>query len=77
MNYRKEWFNWVAKERKRLQRKNKAASHKQAMAAASVTWPKQKAKIKRKADREARKSQKAAASAKVDPPKESVASSSE
>ena len=77
MNYRKEWFNWVGKERKRLQRKNKAATHKQAMAAASITWPKQKAKIKRKADREARKSQKAAASAKVAPPKESVTSSSE
>ena len=77
MNYRKEWFNWVAKERKRLQRKNKTASHKQAMAAASVTWPKQKAKIKRKADREARKSQRAAASVKVDPPKESATSSSE
>ena len=77
MNYRKEWFNWVAKERKRLQRKNKTASHKQAMAAASVTWPKQKAKIKRKADREAKKSQKAAASVKVVPPKESATTSSE
>ena len=53
------------------------ASHKEAMAAASITWPKQKAKIKRKADREARKSQRAAASAKADPPKESVTSSSE
>ena len=50
MNYRKEWFNWVSKERKRLQRKNKNATHKEAMAAASVTWPKQKAKIKRKAE---------------------------
>ena len=77
MNFRKEWFNWVGKERKRLQRKNKTASHKEAMAAASITWPKQKAKIKRKADREARKSQKAAASAKADPPKESVTSSTE
>ena len=77
MNYRKEWFNWVGKERKRLQRKNKTATHKQAMAAASITWPKQKAKIKRKADREARKSRKAAASAKADPPKESVTSSTE
>ncbi len=55
VNYRKEWFNHVAKERRRLQRKDKKATHRQAMAAASVTWPKQKAKLQRKAAREAKK----------------------
>ena len=67
VNYRKEWFNHVAKERRRLQRKDKKATHRQAMAAASVTWPKQKAKLQRKAAREAKKSQKAASTSKADP----------
>ncbi len=48
VNYRKEWFNWVAKERKKMQRKNKAATHRQAMAAASITWPKQKARLQKR-----------------------------
>ena len=54
VNYRKEWFNHVAKERRRLQRKDKKATHRQAMASASLTWPKEKAKLQRKAAREAR-----------------------
>ena len=51
MNYRTEWFAWVAKTRKKM----KGATHKEAMSAASVTWPKQKAKLERKAKREAKK----------------------
>lgn len=54
-NYRKEWFNWVAKTRKKLGTKKKPCSHKEAMAKASITWPKEKAKLERKAKREAKK----------------------
>lgn len=60
MNYRKEWFKHVAVVRKRLQRKNKGASHKTAMAQASVSWPKEKAKLQRKVVREAKKAAKVA-----------------
>ena len=51
-NYRKEWFNWVAKTRKRLS--TKPCSHKEAMAKASITWPKEKAKLERRAKRAAK-----------------------
>ena len=56
MNFRKEWFNHVATVRKKLARKNKAkgCTHKNAMAQASITWPKEKAKLQRKAVREAK-----------------------
>ena len=54
-NYRKEWFNWVAKTRKKLSTKKKPCSHKEAMAKASITWPKEKAKLERRAKREAKK----------------------
>ena len=77
VNYRKEWFNHVAKERRRLQRKDKKATHRQAMAAASVTWPKQKAKLQRKAAREAKRSQRAESSSKGDPQAQGSAASSE
>ena len=77
VNYRKEWFNWVAKERRKLQRKDKNATHRQAMAAASVTWPKQKARLQRKAAREAKKSQKAASTSKADPQGQDSATSNE
>ena len=53
-NYRKEWFNWVAKTRKRLSTKKKPCSHKEAMAKASITWPKEKAKLERRARRAAK-----------------------
>ena len=55
MNFRKEWFNHVA-VRKKLARKNKAkgCTHKEAMAQASITGPKEKAKLQRKAAREAK-----------------------
>ena len=76
INFRKEWFNWVAKERKRMQRKTKASvSHKAAMGKASISWPKEKAKLKRKADREAKKSQKADPSSKAVPTKADEATS--
>lgn len=76
VNFRKEWFNWVAKERKRMQRKAKApVSHKAAMGKASISWPKQKAKLKRKADREAKKMQKAESSSKAAPTKGDEATS--
>ena len=57
MNMRKSWFEYVAKTRKKLQRKNKnkTVSHKEAMKVASVHWPKEKAKIQRKLAREKRK----------------------
>ena len=74
MNYRKEWFNWVAKERKRLTRKNKNATHREAMAAASITWPKQKAKLM-KAAREAKRAQKASTSLPVAPTEEDAGTS--
>ena len=57
MNMRKSWFEYVAKTRKKLQRKSKTktVSHKEAMKVASVHWPKEKAKIQRKLAREKRK----------------------
>ena len=51
MNFRKEWFNHVAAVRKN---KAKGCTHKNAMAQASITWPKEKAKLQRKAVREAK-----------------------
>jgi predicted site-specific integrase-resolvase len=79
VNFRKEWFNWVAKERKRMQRKakGKSVSHRDAMGHASVSWPKQKAKLKRQVDRAAKKDQKAASSSKAVPTKEDGATSTE
>jgi hypothetical protein len=60
MNFRKEWFNHVAAVRKKMARKNKdkKCTHKNAMAAASISWPKEKAKLQRKATREAKKAAK-------------------
>ena len=57
---RTAWFEYVAKVRKRLQRKskNKPVTHKEAMKIASINWPKEKAKLQRKMAREKRKSDK-------------------
>ena len=79
VNYRKEWFNWVAKERKRMQRKSKGktVTHREAMAQASVSWPKAKVKLTRKEARLANKSGTAASSSKVVPTKEDVEASTE
>ena len=53
---RKFWFDHVRKTRKKLSKgKKEQATHRQAMAAASVTWPKEKAKIERRLRREAKK----------------------
>lgn len=79
VNYRKEWFNWVAKERKRMQRKvkGKTVTHREAMAQASVTWPKEKAKLTRRAARLAKKNGTAASSSKAAPTKADEAASTE
>ena len=70
MNFRKEWFNQVAAVRKKLARKNKAkgCTHKNAMAQASISWPKEKAKLQRKAVREAKKTAKAKTVSASSPP---------
>ena len=70
MNFRKEWFNHVAVVRKRLARKNKAkgCTHKNAMAQASISWPKEKAKLQRKAAREAKKAAKVKTASSSSPP---------
>ena len=77
VNYRKEWFNWVAKERKRMQPKGKTVTHREAMAQASVTWPKEKAKLTRRAARQAKKNGTAASSSKAAPTKADEAASTE
>ena len=57
---RSAWFEYVAKVRKKLQRKNKTkiVSHREAMKEASTNWPKEKAKLQRKISREKRKAAK-------------------
>ena len=52
---RKNWFEHVRKTRRKLQRTNKEATHRQAMKEASTTWPKEKVKIQNKIKRERRK----------------------
>ena len=53
---RKEWFNFVAATRKKLQRKTKeTVTHRAAMKEASLVWPKEKAKILNRRKREERK----------------------
>ena len=54
---RSQWFEWVAKTRKKMMRTNKNTTHREAMASASKTWPKQKEKLLKK---EARLKKKAA-----------------
>ena len=54
---RKEWFDFVRKTRKKLQRKNKGKdiTHQKAMSEASIHWPKEKVKIERRLKREKHK----------------------
>ena len=52
---RKGWTDHVAETRRKGNRGKKTMSHKDAMRAASVTWPKAKAKLERK-NRKARAS---------------------
>ena len=56
---RKEWFNWVAKTRKKMQRgKKEPVTHRNAMKAAALTWSKEKLKILNRRKRDERKRQK-------------------
>mgnify|MGYP000040296354 CR=1 FL=1 len=65
---RKEWFNFVAVTRKRMQRKTKeTVTHRQAMKEASALWPKEKAKILNRRKREERKKAKGALANKAKP----------
>ena len=57
MNLRTEWFKHVGDTHKKLLRKNKATTRRDAMKAASETWPKTKKKLQRKAEKEAKKNQ--------------------
>ena len=53
---RKAWMDWVAKTRKKGNRgKEKSMSHREALKAAAVTWPKEKAKILRRQKRTCKK----------------------
>ena len=68
-NMRKEWFLWVSKTRKKLQRGNKEpVTHRASMKAAALTWGKEKLKILNRRKREERKRIKEAAKTKVIPP---------
>jgi len=56
LNLRKEWFAYVAKVRKKAQRKQKKEiSHRLAMTMAATSWPTEKVRIQNKARREERK----------------------
>ena len=57
LNFRKEWFNFVARTRKKLFRRDKSTTHKTAMAEASKSWAKEKQKLIRKHAREAKRKQ--------------------
>ena len=57
---RKEWFNFVAVTRKKMQRKTKdPVTHRCAMKEASIVWPKEKAKILNRRKRDERRKEKA------------------
>ena len=62
---RKLWFEHVNKTRRKLQRKDKGATHRQAMKEASTTWPKEKVKIQNRIKREAKRVAKERSAAKV------------
>jgi hypothetical protein len=56
---RSDWFAWVNKTRKKLSKGCKVqVPHRQAMKAASITWPKEKEKLLKKRRREAKKQEK-------------------
>ena len=56
VNMRVEWFLWVSKTRKKMTRaQKKPVSHRQAMKAAALTWPKEKTKILNRIKREERR----------------------
>ena len=57
---RKEWFDFVRRTRKKLQRQNKGENitHQKAMAEASKGWAKEKEKIQRRMKRAEKKNEK-------------------
>jgi hypothetical protein len=62
---RKAWMDWVAKTRKKGNRgKDNSMTHREALKAAAVTWPKEKAKLIRRQKRVCKKK------AVVKPPEE-------
>ena len=48
---RKNWFDYVAKIKKKNNRGKKSMSHAEAMKEASKTWPKEKKRIERRLKR--------------------------
>ena len=59
MNLRKEWFAYVAKVRRKHERKTKTpCTHRDAMKIAASTWPVEKVKLQNRAKREARRTAK-------------------
>ena len=61
MNLRKEWFEYVAKIRKKTARATKKnCSHREAMKIAAETWPDEKVKLQNRARRAERKAAKLA-----------------
>jgi len=59
MNLRKEWFEYVARIRKKTARiSKKPCSHREAMKIAADTWPAEKVKLQNKARRAERKAAK-------------------
>ena len=58
-NMRQLWFDHVAKTRTKLSRgKKEKATHRSAMVAGSITWPKEKAKIIKRRERDAKRAAK-------------------
>ena len=51
MNFRNEWFSHVNEVHRKLCRKDKTVSRRTAMKEASISWPKKKEKLQRKAKR--------------------------
>ena len=61
VNMRVEWFLWVSKTRKKMQRGRKErVTHRMAMKSAALTWPKEKTKILNRIKREERRAVKEA-----------------
>ena len=56
MNLRSEWFKHVAETHRKMKRKQKDATRRDAMKAASETWPKMKKKLEKKAKKEKKNS---------------------
>ena len=66
VNMRKKWFEHVEKTRKKLRRTDKNTTHRQAMTAASQTWPTEKVKLLNRIRRDKRKAEKVARTQQVE-----------